>query len=123
MTGPLSRRSFVKAAGAASALAGTGLPAFAQALGAGPVALLDPRIKADHGPARPADTVLLTDPLRQWRDGLLDSITARGAIALVRWDMAVMLRHLGREARLAVKVRPSPAALFTVHIAARAISA
>jgi hypothetical protein len=30
-----------------------------------------------------------------------------------------MLRHLGREARLAVAVRPSGPAQFTVHIGAR----
>ncbi len=106
----LSRRTFVKAAGA---LAGAGLPAVGRAMAGQPLVLLDPRIR----PGRAPDTaVLLTDPLRQWQGGLRDSAAATGAIAQVRWDIAVMLHQLGREARLPVAVRPSGPAQFSVHI-------
>jgi len=109
----LSRRTFVQAAGT---LAGAGFPAVGRAMVGQPLLLLDPRIR----PGRAPDTaVMLTDPLRQWQGGLFETIAARGAIAQVRWDIAVMLRHLGREARLTVTVRPSGPAQFTVHIAAR----
>ena len=109
----LSRRTFVKAAGA---LAGAGLPAVGRAMAGQPLVLLDPRIR----PGRAPDTaVMLSDPLRQWQGSLRDTVAATGAIAQVRWDMAVMLRHLCREARLPVAVRPSGPALFTVHIGAR----
>lgn len=117
MKHPLSRRTFVKAAGA---LAGAAFPAVGRAMVGQPLLLLDPRIRPGCAP----DTaVMLTDPLRQWQGGLRDVVATQGAIAVVRWDMAVMLRHMGREARLPVAVRPSGPAQFTVHIGLKVLKA
>lgn len=114
MIGRVSRRRFVKVAGAAVVLAGAA--PVGGAIAGQPVILLDPRVSPDRWPIA---AVVLTDPIRQWRDGLHDAISATGAVARVRWDIAIMLRHLGRDARLAVSIRQVSPALFTVHIRPR----
>ncbi len=80
-----------------------------------PLALLDARL-ATTSPDR---GILLGDLVRQWQNGLRDSVAASGAVALVRWDMALMLRQLGREARLSIMVAPRADGVFGVDLSAR----
>jgi hypothetical protein len=117
MKAALTRRSFVVAATSATALvAGSGVPVMAQAKSfAAPLALIDARI-AKTSPDR---GILLGDLVRQWQNGLRERVAASGAVALVRWDMALMLRQLGREARLSIKVAPRAGGVFGVDISAR----
>jgi hypothetical protein len=111
--GVVSRRAFVKAAGAATALA-TGSGALARNV---PLHLIDGRL--DKQPW-PQGSLRLDNVMRQWRDGLCNCVADHGAIALVRWDMALMLRQLGREQRLAVRVRPREGGVFEVMLAPQA---
>lgn len=119
MTGSLTRRSFVMAATSATALAaGSGMPVMAQAKSYGaPLALLDARLAK----ASPDGGILLGDLVRQWQNGLRERVAASGAVALVRWDMALMLRQLGREARLSIKVAPRADGVFGVELSARCV--
>lgn len=117
MKAAFTRRSFVIAATSATALAaGSGVPVMAQAKSfAAPLALVDARL-ATTSPER---GVLLDDLVRQWQNGLRERVALSGAVALVRWDMALMLRQLGREARLSIKVAPRAEGLFGVDLSAR----
>lgn len=117
MKAGLTRRSLLGGATSATAFAvGGGLPVMGQAKAfAAPVALLDARLVA----IAPEGSILLGDLVRQWQAGLRERVAASGAIALVRWDMALMLRQLGREARLSIKVAPRADGLFGVDLSAR----
>jgi len=117
MKAALTRRSFVMAATSATALAaGSGVTAMAQAKSfAAPLALLDARLAKSS----PDGGILLGDLVRQWQNGLRESVAVSGAVALVRWDMALMLRQLGREARLSIKVTPRGGDMFGVNLSAR----
>lgn len=114
----LTRRAFVVVATSATALAaGSGMPVMAQAKPfAAPLALIDARLAKTS----PDAGILLGDLVRQWQTGLRERVAASGAIALVRWDMALMLRQLGREARLSIKVAPRADGVFGVDLSARA---
>ncbi len=57
------------------------------------------RIVQGHDGAR--RVTVASDFVRQWRDGLEDRIVmAGGALALVRWDKALLLTGLARESGL-----------------------
>ena len=112
MTRSLTRRAFVIGAG----VAGASLPI--RACGAtgttDPVLLLDPRLSRRWPAAQILRTpILLADPLRQWRAGVGADVARRGGYALVHWDLALMLRQLGREDR----VLPYAAGVFCVTLA------
>lgn len=117
MKAALTRRSFVVGATSVTALAaGSGLPAIGQAKTfSAPLGLLDARLATTP----PDGSILLGDLVRQWQNGLRENVAASGAIALVRWDLALMLRQLGREARLSIKVEPRADGLFGVDLSAR----
>jgi len=111
MTASLTRRAFVVGA----SIAGASLPRWAvAAVGNSPVRLLDPRDDRRGS----GDAIVLADPMRQWRAGLGVEVAQRGGFALVRWDLALMLRQLGRESRLSVRVRPYARGLFAVTLIA-----
>ena len=124
MTRSLTRRAFVIGAG----VAGASLPIRAWgATGAtgttDPVLLLDPRLSRRWPDAQILRTpilrtpILLADPLRQWRAGVGADVARRGGYALVHWDLALMLRQLGREDRVPVRVLPYAAGVFCVTLA------
>lgn len=111
MTASLTRRGFVVSAGVVGAV----LPGRAMAAAASdPVRLVDPRLDRHWAD----DAIMLADPMRQWRAGLGAEVVQRGGFALVRWDLALMLRQLGRESRLSVRVRPYAGGLFGVMLMA-----
>ncbi|MEO0032750.1 MAG: hypothetical protein RIS94_2508 [Pseudomonadota bacterium] len=103
----VARRGFL-AGGAVAALAG---PVGSAATAAMRLTLVDCTLpRGTTAGAVP----LQADLVRQWRDGLGAQVAARGGTALVRWDKAIVLAGLGREARLKTRMEPAGAGVFRV---------
>ena len=59
------------------------------------------------------------DLVRQWRDGLGTEITsAKGAIAYVRWDKALLLADLARESRMTCHTLQLDRSVFAISLVA-----
>lgn len=113
MSGALTRRQLIAACGVAFPAGGL----LAAPLKFGMPLLIDTSL-LDHA-QRPAlsdapNVIALTDNLpRQWRDCLRAEILAHhGATALVRWDKALLLKGLAREAGFQGTTRPRPSGVF-----------
>lgn len=66
-------------------------------------------------------TLLGADLVRQWREGLREEVLAqRGAVALVRWDKAIVLQGLAREEGFSVQAARVSGAAFRVALTPRA---
>lgn len=114
----LSRRQALAAGAAAAAISA---PAFAAAQ---PPLLLDDSFE----PARKARArrlfagqpvvPLQAEIVRQWRDGLGPQVRP-GAVALTRYDKALMLEGLAREAGLRTRTTRLDSATFRIDFAAR----
>lgn len=114
----LSRRQALAAGAAAAALSA---PAFASAQ---PPLLLDDSFE----PARKARArqlfagqpvlPLQVEIVRQWRDGLAQQVRP-GAVALTRYDKALMLEGLAREAGLRTKTSRLDGATFRIDFIQR----
>lgn len=73
------------------------------------------RIAASHD--RGSQVTVEADFVRQWRDGLEDRIvSAGGALALLRWDKALILCGLARESGLRARQERFGRAAFLITI-------
>ncbi|MGE4411933.1 MAG: hypothetical protein EP321_10635 [Sphingomonadales bacterium] len=122
MTVVLSRRDAMTALGLAAATASA--PA-AMAAGRRLLLLRDINLGADHDPAAMAifgqakARPLFADPVRQWRDGLMQQVERSGhAIALARWNKAHLLQGLGREAGFRATLTRVDDAVYRVDLKA-----
>ncbi|MBO9581699.1 MAG: hypothetical protein J7498_12465 [Sphingobium sp.] len=60
--------------------------------------------------------LLAADIVRDWRDGLGTIVADRGAFAVTRWDKAIILKGLAREAGLSIRQRRIGRSLFHSEI-------
>jgi hypothetical protein len=105
-----NRRSLLQGAGAIVAAASLPAPLLAQSRFL--LTLVDPSLRQRAG-AR----LIEPDLVRQWRDGLLGEIAlAKGAVAYVRWDKALLLADLARESGMTTRQRRLDRACFEVRI-------
>ncbi len=115
-------------------LAGTGSTALALALsrhaaatlpGSRPLALLDGLLTTDEQTAARQilaaleTRVLEPDLVWEWRRGLQGAIEKAGAIAVTRWDKAILLRQLAREHGLQVRQTRIEHSLFVTELTVR----
>lgn len=95
---------------------------FAKALAGGPLLLLDPALSVEQRMAAlrimaGAEHRLLTgDLVRAWRDGLGALVEARSGTAITRWDKAITLRGLAREAGIPIRQDRSGRSLFLTSL-------
>jgi hypothetical protein len=111
----IGRRSLLQTAGAMVAVASVHSPLFAES--GRLLTLVDPSLRQRAGamPIQP-------DLVRQWRDGLRSDIAlARGAVAYVRWDKALLLAGLARECGMTARHRRLDRSCFEVRIELRPI--
>ena len=119
----IDRRRLMWVSGALAAA--TSLRSAAFSLGRQPLILIDgsltEREKLDGGVTPGAEArAIQPDIVRQWRDGLAREVaTAAGAIAYVRWDKALLLADLAREARMTSRYNRVSRAVFAVEISKR----
>ena len=116
----IDRRSVLRAAGAIAAATSLHRPLLAQSNRM--VTLVDPNLRehdlhiARAKLAADAKTIQ-PDLVRQWRDGLGSEIAnAGGALAYVRWDKALLLTGLAREAGMSARQRRLDRSFFEVRI-------
>jgi hypothetical protein len=102
---------------------GAGLTAAAIAARSGPLGLIDPQLpprelgEARRGLGDLSTFALEPDAVAQWRRGLGRRVARRGAVALVRWDKALILAGLAREAGLKVRQTRLSRSLFRLELA------
>lgn len=107
----IDRRTLLRSAGAIAAAASLHASLLAQ--GRRSLTLVDPSLRQQEG-AR----TIQPDLVRQWRDGLRSEIArAKGAVAYVRWDKALLLAGLARESGMTARHRRLDRSCFEVRIA------
>ena len=120
MIDPIHRRTFLALAGAAGSA--SAMPAFAMAADMRRIVLIDARLsEREMAQISSMDRRLATAidhaNVLHWRRELLDRLGERSSVtAFARWDIAMLLADLGREASCDVAASQDASGTIVTHI-------